>query len=87
MVGFRKQVDGRLDQHKRLQGVAKAKLPSNKTQVFLVAAKGHKEVEDRTQGCWGRIPTLGRVPMGLNLIHGPLGQNRVTQHRRLKRTL
>jgi hypothetical protein len=44
MVGFRKQVDGRLDQHARLKEVAKAKLASNKTQVFLVAAKSCKEV-------------------------------------------
>lgn len=34
----------------------------------------------RPQGCWGRATTLGRVPNGPNLIHGPLGQNKVTQH-------
>jgi hypothetical protein len=61
--------------------VAKAKLASNKTRVFLAAAKGYKEVGERPQGCWGRVTTLGHVRIGLNLIHGPLGQNRVTQHR------
>jgi hypothetical protein len=67
--------------------VAKAKFASNKTLVFLTVAKSYKEVEERPQGCGGRIPTLGRVRIGLNLIFGPLGQNRVTQHRGLKRTL
>jgi hypothetical protein len=45
-----------------------------------MAAKGYKEVEERPQGCWARVPTLGRIRLGLNLIHGPLGQIRVTQH-------
>jgi hypothetical protein len=67
--------------------VAKAKLASNKTQVFLAVAKDYKEVEERPQGCWSRIPTLECVWIGLNLIHGPLGQNRVMQHHGLKRTL
>jgi hypothetical protein len=34
----------------------------------------------RPQGYWGRAATLGCVPNGPNLIHDPLGQNRVTQH-------
>jgi hypothetical protein len=46
-----------------------------------MAAKGYKEVEEQPQGCWGRVPTLGRIRLGLNLIHGPLGQIRVMQHR------
>jgi hypothetical protein len=37
------------------------------------------------QGCWGRVPTLGRIRLGLNLIHGPLGQIKVTQHHGWKR--
>jgi hypothetical protein len=57
-----------------------------------VAAKGYKEVGEWPQGSWGRVPTLAPVTkttalvnlihirIGLNLIHGPLGQNRVTQH-------
>jgi hypothetical protein len=61
--------------------VAKSKLASNKTRVFLTAAKDYKEVGERPQGRWGRVPTLGRIRLGLYLIHGPLGQIRVTQHR------
>ena len=38
-------------------------------------------VGGRPQGCWGRAPTLGRILIGLNLIHGPMGQNKVSQHR------
>jgi hypothetical protein len=32
--------------------VAKAKLVSNKTRVFLAATKGYKDVGERPQGCW-----------------------------------
>ena len=39
----------------------------------------------RPQGYWGRAATLGCVPNGPNLIHDPLGQNRVTQHHGQKR--
>jgi hypothetical protein len=46
-----------------------------------MVAKGYKEVKERPQRCWGRVPTLGRIRLGLNLIHGPLGQIRVVQHR------
>jgi hypothetical protein len=60
--------------------VAMAKLDLNKTQLFLVAAKGYMKVEGRPPGCWGRAPTLGRVPNGPNLIHGPLDQTKATQH-------
>ena len=66
--------------------VAKAKLDLNKTRMFLAAAKGLKYMEGQTKGCWGRPPTLGRVLSGLNLIHGPLGQNKVSQHQNQIRT-
>jgi hypothetical protein len=33
-----------------------------------------------TIGRLGRAPTLGRVRIGLNMIHGPMGQNKVSQH-------
>jgi hypothetical protein len=46
-----------------------------------MAAKGYKEVGERPQGCWGHVPTLGRIRLRLYLIHGPLGHIRVTQHR------
>ena len=57
-----------------------AKLDLNKTQLFLVAAKGYMKVEGRPPGCWGRAPTLGCIPNGPNLIHGPLDQTKATQH-------
>ena len=60
--------------------VARAKLDLNKTRLFLVAAKEYMKVEGRPGGCWGRSPTLRRVPNGPNLIHGPLDQTKVTQH-------
>jgi hypothetical protein len=28
----------------------------------------------------GRAPNLGRVQIGLNIIHGPMGQNKAVQH-------
>ena len=52
-----------------------------KPQVFLAVAKGYKNMGGRPQGCWGCSRTLGSVHNGLNLIHDPLGQNKMTQHR------
>jgi hypothetical protein len=60
--------------------VAKAKLDLNKTRLFTVAAKEYMTGGGRPHRCWGRSPTLGHVPNGLNLIHGPLGQNTVAHH-------
>jgi hypothetical protein len=57
-----------------------AKLSSNKTWVFLAAAKGYKEVKEWPHGRWGHVPNLWRIRIGLNLIHGPLSQNRMMQH-------
>ena len=57
-----------------------AKLSTNKTQLFLVAAKGYMKVEGHPPGCWGCAPTLGRVPNGPDLIHDPLDQTKATQH-------
>ena len=45
--------------------VARAKLDLNKTQVFLVVAKGYMTCGGRPQESLGRAPTLGRVPTGL----------------------
>jgi hypothetical protein len=45
-----------------------------------MAANGYKYGEGRPKMCWSRAPTLGRVRIGLNVIHGPLGQNKVSQH-------
>jgi hypothetical protein len=33
-----------------------------------------------TTGRLGHAPTLGRVRIGLNMIHGPMGQNKVSHH-------
>jgi hypothetical protein len=32
------------------------------------------------RGCWGRAPTLGCDPIGLNLIYSPSCQNMARQH-------
>jgi hypothetical protein len=45
-----------------------------------MAANGYKYGEGRPKTCWSHAPTLGRVRIGLNVIHGPLGQNKVSQH-------
>jgi hypothetical protein len=50
-----------------------------------VAARGFINMGGRPQGYWGHAATLGCVPNGPNLIHDPLGQNRVTQHHGQKR--
>jgi hypothetical protein len=34
-----------------------------------------------TSGRLGRAPNLGRVKITLNMIHGPMGENKVSQHR------
>jgi hypothetical protein len=35
----------------------------------------------------GHAPTLGHIRIGLNMMHGPMGQNKVSQHRWQKRSL
>jgi hypothetical protein len=40
-----------------------------------------------TSGKLGRAPTLGCIRIGLNMIHGPMGQNKVSQHRWQKMSL
>jgi hypothetical protein len=40
----------------------------------------YERVGARPRPGGGRAPTLGRAPMGSNMIHGPTGQNRATQH-------
>jgi hypothetical protein len=34
-----------------------------------------------TSGKLGHAPTLGCIQIGLNMIHSPMGQNNVSQHR------
>jgi hypothetical protein len=38
-------------------------------------------------GRLGHAPILGCVRIGLNVIHGPMGQNKVSQHRWQKMSL
>jgi hypothetical protein len=33
-----------------------------------------------TSGRLGHAPTLGCIRIGLNMIHSPMGQNKVSQH-------
>jgi hypothetical protein len=40
-----------------------------------------------TSGRLGHAPTLGHIRIGLNMMHGPMGQNKVSQHRWQKRSL
>src|SRR6187551_1420367 len=67
--------------------VAMTKLDLNKTQSVCGGYGGIKEGGGRPGRGWGRPTTLGRAPNGPNLIHGPLAQNKVTQHRGQKRSL
>jgi hypothetical protein len=47
----------------------------------VAAMEVYEEVEDNQRGtCWGRAPTLGRTPMGLNMIHSPSSQNMARPH-------
>jgi hypothetical protein len=61
--------------------VAIAKLTTKqKPNLFLTAMGVYVWVEARPRPGGGRAPTLGCAPMGSNMIHGPTGQNRATQH-------
>jgi hypothetical protein len=40
-----------------------------------------------TSGRLGHAPTLGSIRIGLNMIHGPMGQTKVSQHHWQKRSL
>ena len=68
------------DSARALPQVAMAKLDLNKTRVFSMAAKGYMTRGRRPQGCWGRAPTLGRVPNGPKHDTRPIGPNKVAQH-------
>jgi hypothetical protein len=61
--------------------VAMAKLTTKQNPNRFVMAMGvYERVGARPRPGGGRAPTLGHAPMGSNLIHGPTGQNRATQH-------
>ena len=66
--------------------VAKAKLDLNKTQYVYGSYRSIWGGRGRPGRGGGRPKTLGRTPIGPHLIHGPLGQNQVTQHRGQKRS-
>jgi hypothetical protein len=52
----------------------------------MTAARFYR-CERMTSGSLGHAPTLGHVRIGLNMIHNPMGQNNVSQHRWQKRSL
>jgi hypothetical protein len=53
----------------------------------LMTAARFYRCERMTSGRLGRDPTLGCIRFGLNMIHGPMGQNKVSYHRWQKRSL
>jgi hypothetical protein len=64
------------DLARALQQVAMAKLDLNKTQSVCGGYRAIGEGGGRLGRGGGRPTTLGRAPMGLHLIHGPLGRIR-----------
>jgi hypothetical protein len=46
----------------------------NKTEVFLMTAARFYRCGRTTSERLGHAPTLGHVRIGLNMIHGPMGQ-------------
>jgi hypothetical protein len=48
--------------------------------MFVMAMGVYERVGARPRPDGGRAPTLEHAPMGSNMIHGPTGQNRATQH-------
>jgi hypothetical protein len=46
----------------------------------MTAMGAYERVGARPRPGGGRASTLGRAPMGSNMIHGPTGQNRATEH-------
>jgi hypothetical protein len=55
--------------------------------LFVAVMEVSERMEDDQRGAGGHSPTLGCVPKGLNLIHGPSSQNQVTQQRGQKMSL
>jgi hypothetical protein len=51
-----------------------------RTQQASAMEVGIWESGGRPKGCWGRGPTLGCAPIGLNSIHSPSGQNMTRAH-------
>jgi hypothetical protein len=47
----------------------------------LMTAARFYRCERTTSRRLGRDPTLGCIRIGLNMIHGPMGQNKVSYHR------
>jgi hypothetical protein len=54
--------------------VAKAKSNQQTLSVLMTAAR-FSRCGRTTSGRLGRAPSLGHVQIGLNMIHGPMGQN------------
>jgi hypothetical protein len=59
----------------------------NKTQVLIITAARFNRHGRVTSGRPGHTPTLGCIRIRLNMIHGPMGHNKVSQHHWQKRSL
>jgi hypothetical protein len=60
--------------------VARAKSNQQNINLFVVAMGVYERGRGRPGRREGRALTLGRAPIGPNLIHSPRGQDMVTQH-------
>jgi hypothetical protein len=72
-VGFWKQETDSLANSTSLAEVAKAKY-NQQNMKFLMTVDRFYRCGRTISGRLGRAPTLGRVQIGLNMIHGPMGQ-------------
>jgi hypothetical protein len=79
-LGIWKQETGSLANSASPAEVAKAKSDQQKPALFLAAKGVYERGRGRPGRGEGRAPTLGRAPIGPNLIHSPRGQDMVTQH-------
>jgi hypothetical protein len=80
-LGFWKQETGSLANNTSSAEVARAKSNQQNPHLFVDAMGVYERGRGRPGRGEGRALTLGRAPIGPNLIHSPRGQDMVTQHR------
>jgi hypothetical protein len=61
--------------------VAGAKSNQQNPPVFLMTVARFYRCGRMALGRLGHAPTLGCIRIGLNMIHGPMTQNKVSEHR------